>query len=474
VVATGDVTVGPAAALTPAAAPSQQVLASNRYRNVPVLGELDVSSFDATMQSLTQWVSPQAGCGHCHVDGDWASEAKSTKQVARQMLQMVQHLNTNWKPHVGPSGVTCYTCHRGQPQPPALSRPGLTTVALTGAGSGAGPARAATEAEQADEQFAQMLHYDEALGTDCTQCHDRPNAASGAVADPSDSARRAAQKARAAQGQRLLKDINSLSLTATTAGPPSAIATCATCHQGGRRPGADGAPQARDHLALTLAPIERDGGGPAPVAGVRQVAGGDACATAALAAARSGTRIGAESGLRPVIGTQALVLYAAPDTGCAMLDLHLHAGDTVEAYVNHAGYTSVRYRRPATGSEARGWVRSDRLGPGSSVSVAAAPDAAARQLTAATLTASACQTPAAGDAAAQPLARARRQVLGKGRLQFYSAPDETCPLRGIFILPGEPVVTLQQAARFTAVHYVNPRTGGQAQGWVLSERLGGG
>jgi hypothetical protein len=36
------------------------------------------------------------------------------------------------------------------------------------------------------------------------------------------------------------------------------------------------------------------------------------------------------------------------------------------------------------------------------------------------------------------------------------------------------VVTLQQAARFTAVHYVNPRTGGQAQGWVLSERLGGG
>jgi hypothetical protein len=70
--------------------------------------------------------------------------------------------------------------------------------------------------------------------------------------------------------------------------------------------------------------------------------------------------------------------------------------------------------------------------------------------------------------------RARRQVLGKGRLQFYSAPNETCPLRGIFILPGEPVVALQQAARFTAVHYVNPRTGGQASGWVLSERLGGG
>jgi hypothetical protein len=405
------------------------------------------------------------------------------------MLQMVQHLNTNWKPHVGPSGVTCYTCHRGQPRPPERSRPALTSVALAEVAGGGGstdaaaagrPARATTEAEKADAQYAWMLHYAEALGSDCTQCHERPGAASDATADAAsraDGARRAAQKLRAAQGLRLLKDINTRPLTAPAAGSAWLDATCATCHQGARRPGADGAPQARDHVALTLAPIERDNLSPGPgrLAALRHAAGGDACAAAALAAARAGTRIAAEAGQRPVIGAQALVLYAAPDSDCALLDLHLHAGDTVEAYVNHAGYTSVRYRRPATGSEARGWVRSERLGPGSGVNLATASDrAAGRVLSSTSLPARGCQIPDASEAAASTLARARRQVLGKGRLQFYSAPDETCPLRGIFILPGEPVVALQQAARFTAVHYVNPRTGGQASGWVLSERLGGG
>ncbi len=403
---------------TAAALPGpQRLAAASRYRNVPLLGELDVASFDSTMRSLTQWVSPQAGCGHCHVDGDWASEAKPAKQVARQMLQMVQHLNTNWKPHVGPSGVTCYTCHRGQPQPPV-------------------PARA---------QAAWMA-----------------------------GARRGeAQQARVAQGLRLLKDIDSNPLAGATGGQKLVGARCDTCHQGVQRPGADGEPQARDHLALNLVPVEHAAGSAPGGLPVRAAAAGDACAAAALVAAKGGTRIAAEAGLRPVIGGQALALYAAPDSGCAMLDLHVRPGDTVEAYVNHAGYTSVRYRRPATGSEARGWVLADRLGPGSSVTLAATATAAATRLPASTtLPARGCQAPEAGEVAALP-GRARRQVLGKGRLQFYSAPDAACPLRGIFILPGEPVVALQQAAHFTAVHYVNPRTGGQASGWVLSERLGG-
>ncbi len=400
-------------ATAPLPAP-QRVTAASRYRNVPLLGDLDVASFDRTMQSLTQWVSPQAGCGHCHVDGDWASEAKPAKQVARQMLQMVQHLNTNWKPHVGPSGVTCYTCHRGQPQPPVVAM--APTPTLTGA--------------------------------------------------PSD----AAQQARAAQGLRLLKDLDHNPLAGATGGKKLVGARCASCHQGAQRPGADGEPQARDHLALNLAPIEPEAGTAPGGLPLHAAAAGDACAAAALVAARSGTRIAAEAGLRPVIGGPALALYAAPDSGCAMLDLHVRPGDTVEAYVNHAGYTSVRYRRAATGSEASGWVFTDRLGPGSSVTLAAA--AAARVPASTTPPARGCQAPEAATVAALPV-QARRQVLGQGRLQFYSAPDTACPLRGIFILPGEPVLALQQAARFTAVHYVNPRTGGQASGWVLSERLGG-
>ena len=44
----------------------------------------------------------------------------------------------------------------------------------------------------------------------------------------------------------------------------------------------------------------------------------------------------------------------APDAGCPLLELQTRPGDTLEAFVTHAGYTSVRYRRDSTGSEARG------------------------------------------------------------------------------------------------------------------------
>ena len=39
------------------------------------------------------------------------------KVVARKMLQMTANINSQWKPHVADTGVTCYTCHRGQPVP---------------------------------------------------------------------------------------------------------------------------------------------------------------------------------------------------------------------------------------------------------------------------------------------------------------------------------------------------------------------
>ena len=33
------------------------------------------------------------------------------------MIQMVRHLNTDWQSHIANTGVTCYTCHRGNPIP---------------------------------------------------------------------------------------------------------------------------------------------------------------------------------------------------------------------------------------------------------------------------------------------------------------------------------------------------------------------
>ena len=33
------------------------------------------------------------------------------------MIQMTQHINADWKTHVAETGVTCYTCHRGNTVP---------------------------------------------------------------------------------------------------------------------------------------------------------------------------------------------------------------------------------------------------------------------------------------------------------------------------------------------------------------------
>lgn len=338
-------------AAAPATLAGPPSLARDRYRQVPVLGELDVETFEATMRAMTAWVSPQAGCTHCHVDGDMASEAKPAKQAARRMLRMVQHLNNDWKPHVGRTGVTCHTCHRGQPLPAqrwAVDPAGLEVdtpfraYLQRPATSGAG-LPPLTPAEQADALYGLMLHYAQALAADCTHCHDTPGATPVAVPAP----HKLALQAKAAFGVRLLQDVNADLLASAPDARPAAQAHCGTCHQGARQPQGDGAPRAQDHAALWLLPTEP----------------------------------------------------AAPPPPASLLAMQ--------------------------------------------------------------------------PAAAQGLPRAVRRTQGQGRVQFYATPNVATPLRGVFILPGESVVAVRQVPRFTAVHYVNPRTGGQAWGWVLSERLGG-
>ncbi|MBP0614023.1 photosynthetic reaction center cytochrome PufC [Jiella mangrovi] len=95
--------------------------ASEVYQNVQVLGGLTEAEFTRLMLAITEWVSPEQGCAYCHnleSEEGFASDDVYTKVVARKMLQMVRHINSSWPEHVAPSGVTCYTCHRGQNVPP--------------------------------------------------------------------------------------------------------------------------------------------------------------------------------------------------------------------------------------------------------------------------------------------------------------------------------------------------------------------
>jgi photosynthetic reaction center cytochrome c subunit len=108
----------PQTAPTPIAAAAEGgPMATQQYKNVQVLTDVSAAEFMRLQQAITQWVAPKQGCSYCHEGTDYASDAKPAKLAARLMLKMVRHINADWTSHVQPAGVTCFTCHRGQPVP---------------------------------------------------------------------------------------------------------------------------------------------------------------------------------------------------------------------------------------------------------------------------------------------------------------------------------------------------------------------
>jgi len=90
---------------------------SKKYKNVQVLNDLSVLEFSRLMGALATWVAPEEGCSYCHNPKNLSSDEKYTKRVARRMLVMTRRINNEWKSHVRETGVTCWTCHRGQAVP---------------------------------------------------------------------------------------------------------------------------------------------------------------------------------------------------------------------------------------------------------------------------------------------------------------------------------------------------------------------
>jgi hypothetical protein len=63
-------------------------------------------------------------------------------------------------------------------------------------------------------------------------------------------------------------------------------------------------------------------------------------------------------------------------------------------------------------------------------------------------------------------------VIGTGRLQFYSAPNPTCAMAGVFVIPRDELITYAQSNDgWSSVMYSNPKTGNNVSGWVKSSRL---
>jgi photosynthetic reaction center cytochrome c subunit len=258
------------------------------YKNVQVLGDLSVANFSRHMAQITAWVSPKEGCNYCHKGENFADDSLYTKVVARRMIQMNQHLNVNWKQHVGNTGVTCYTCHRGNPVPTNVwfaplkqdtranfigarnqQNEPLDVVALSSLpndpftpylkeakpirvnGTTALPTGNRASIQQAEHTFGLMVHFSKSLGVNCTYCHNTRE-----TGDWSHGAM--ATNATAYHGIRMVRSVNNDYLDGLTKtfpdqrlGPTGDVAkvNCATCHQGAFKP-LYGAQMAKDFPEL--------------------------------------------------------------------------------------------------------------------------------------------------------------------------------------------------------------------------------
>ncbi|UZK66635.1 photosynthetic reaction center cytochrome PufC [Sphingomonas sp. M1-B02] len=250
--------------------------AGQSYQNVKVLGGVSKERFDHLMAEMNQWVAPpDQGCSYCHNPENLASDEKYTKVVARRMIQMTQTINSKWASHVKTTGVTCFTCHRGNAVPEnkwALAEgtphPGSvlgnrhgqnspnTNVGYSAlpydpfaaylAGKGQVPVASSSaypspnhvvSIKDAEKSYGLMMHVSSALGVNCTYCHNSQSFRAWNLSR--------AQRGTAYYGIRMVRDVNdnyieSLKATfpANRKGPqgdPYKV-NCTTCHQGVSKP----------------------------------------------------------------------------------------------------------------------------------------------------------------------------------------------------------------------------------------------
>jgi len=260
---------------------------------------------------MSEWVAPaDQACAYCHTNGEpMSSDSNYRKVVARQMLRMVRHINGEWQPHVSHTGVTCYTCHRGKgvPQyawntdpgpahasemagnragqnaPSALV--GLTSLpndpfdtfldakatSIRVISTSALPAGSTRNIKQAEASYGLMVHMSDALGVNCTYCHNTRSFAAWDASTP--------QRATAWYGIRMVRDLNTQYLAplasvfpANRKGPLGDVAkvSCQTCHQGAFKP-LLGASQLGDYpeLAGRIAAPAADAAAPAAPAAAK-------------------------------------------------------------------------------------------------------------------------------------------------------------------------------------------------------------
>lgn len=148
-------------------------------------------------------------CSHCHRAESWTDRTLPAHATARRMFDMVDFLNRG--PLADTSGVTCWSCHRGQRRPRRIPAEAWESVLNE---TFVGPL-----ATVADDVKLTMAVYSASLGVPCVHCHE------------------AGQWAAATKPTHALTSrMNELIAELPKYLPQGARTQCFMCHQGSRRP----------------------------------------------------------------------------------------------------------------------------------------------------------------------------------------------------------------------------------------------
>lgn len=241
-----------------------------QYQNVQVLTGLSAGEFGRTMTAMSSWVAGGPGnCAYCHNTANFAADSNKgqpiyTKLVARMMLRMTRRINADYTQHVAGTGVTCYTCHRGKPLPNGLwfyttenqiLRHYLDRDDIRVQSHQIDPSNTNRSAiRQTYNTYALMVTQSNALGVNCTYCHNTRAMASWDQSTP--------KRVVAYYGAAMLRDMNMNYLNPLQPVYPRSRlgehgdapkAQCITCHNGIYKP-LYGAKMVKDYPALWGAP----------------------------------------------------------------------------------------------------------------------------------------------------------------------------------------------------------------------------
>jgi len=96
-------------------APEQVRTSAQQFKNIQVYKDLPAAQMNQTMHLMGGALGVE--CQYCHILNMWDRDDKPMKGVARRMVTMMDAINRD--SFGGAPVVSCYTCHRGQPQPTA-------------------------------------------------------------------------------------------------------------------------------------------------------------------------------------------------------------------------------------------------------------------------------------------------------------------------------------------------------------------